>query len=212
MTVSSMRELYRVLEARRVALPVHEVCCYPDEPGVLQAFADSVRATLSTVPEERRKMIHILFSAHGLPQSLIDAGDPYLEQVQRTVAGVMALVEDVPHTLAFQSRATGAKWLEPSTQDALTALARQGVRDVAVVPIAFLSEHVETLYELDMLIRDHALKAGIEGYHRVRSPHCAPRLVEALASLVERALAQHAPLCLARPGGRACPRVADPRR
>jgi hypothetical protein len=113
MSVSSVRELYRVLKAKGVSLPVHEICCFPKDPLLLDAWADNVRETLTEIPEDRRAATHVLFSAHGLPQSLIDKGDPYLEHVKLTVAGVMERVgKDRPHTLAFQSRATGAKWLD----------------------------------------------------------------------------------------------------
>lgn len=213
MSVSSMRELYRVLAQKRVDLPVHEICCFPKEEGFLDAWAGNVRATLETVAADRRAAAHVLFSAHGLPQSVVDAGDPYLEHVKLTVAGVMAKVgADRPHSLAFQSRATGAKWLEPATQDELAALAAKGVRDVVVVPIAFVTEHIETLFELDMLIRDHALSVGIQGYHRVPAPNDADPLIGALADLVRRALAQPAPLCTANVPGWPCMRLNDPRK
>lgn len=212
MSVSSVRELHRVLKARKVALPVHEVCCFPKEPGLLDAWADAVRATLATVPEERRAAAHVVFSAHGLPQSLVDQGDPYLEHVKLTVSGVLERVgQERPHTLAFQSRATGAKWLEPSTPDALADLAKRGVRDVVVVPIAFVTEHVETLFELDMLIKDQAAAAGLTGYHRVPVPNVAPQLMDALAGLVRQALETPRPLCKADVQGWPCPRVRDPR-
>jgi protoporphyrin/coproporphyrin ferrochelatase len=131
--------------------------------------------------------VHVLFSAHGLPRQLVERGDPYLAQVKATVQAVMHRLDSSrPWSLAFQSRATRVAWLEPFTQDALAALARQGVREVAVVPIAFLTEHVETLFELDMLIRDQALAAGIEGYHRVPALNDSPALIDCLAGLVRR--------------------------
>jgi ferrochelatase len=185
---SSLRELRRVLRERAPGLPLHEICCFPTAPGFLAAWARLIRETLAGVPEGRREKAHVLFSAHGLPQKLIDSGDPYLAHVQATVRGVMAELPGVPHSLAFQSRATRVKWLEPATEHALADLAKAGVKDVAVVPIAFLTEHIETLYELDMLIKDQALAAGIEGYHRVPAPECAPELIGALADLVRSAL------------------------
>lgn len=217
MSVSSVRELYRVLKSRKIDLPVHEICCFPTEPGLVEAWSDNLRATVDGLPEDRRRATHVLFSAHGLPQSVVDAGDPYLEHVKLTVAAVMErAATGLPHTLAFQSRATGAKWLEPSTPDALADLARKGVKDVAVVPIAFVTEHVETLFELDLLIRDQALAAGLGGYHRVPVPSVAPKLMDGLAALVRRALERPAlerpePLCTSRVDGWPCPRVADPR-
>jgi ferrochelatase len=213
-TGSSMKELRRVLSTLPSPPPLHEVCCYPTEPAFLDAWADRVRESLAGLPGERRDKAHVLFSAHGLPQSVIDGGDPYLLQIEATVKGVMArLASGLAHSLAFQSRATRAKWLEPSTETALSRLAAAGVADVLVVPIAFLTDHVETLYELDMLIRDHAMRVGLNGYHRVSALNGSPLLIEALAALVQRALARPASgspcdaheVCAAAPGRLSCP-------
>ena len=190
---SSMHELHRVLRAKGASQPLHSVCCYPIEPRFLDAWAERVLETLAGLPEAARAKTHVLFSAHGLPQSVIDKGDPYLLQIEATVKGVVSrLAPGQPHSLAFQSRATRAKWLSPSTEEALTRLVQEGVTDVAVVPVAFLTDHVETLYELDMLIRDHALAAGLKGYHRVGALNESPALIEALATVVQRALSKPA--------------------
>lgn len=205
-SVSSLRELKRVLARKNPALPVHEVCCYPTEPGFLDGWAERIRATLAAIPPERREKAHLLFSAHSLPQSVIDRGDPYLSQIQATIAGVMQRLEPGQiHSLAFQSKATRVKWLGPSTQDALGALAHAGVQDVAVVPIAFLTDHIETLYELDMLIKDHAAKVGIPFYHRVAALNGSGALIAGLARLVRKALASDRPVCEGGPVP--CPRV-----
>lgn len=206
MTGSSEAELLRVLRAKVPDLPVFEVCCYPEASGFVDAWADRVRETLESVPADRRASTHVVFSAHGLPQKLVDSGDPYLSQVQATVRAVMERFPGVPHHLAFQSKATRAKWLEPAVEVHLAALAKQGVEDVVVVPISFLTEHVETLFELDMLIKDQALASGIKGYHRARAPGDHPRLVEELASQVLRALKKGAlqPCGLPGPG---CPMI-----
>ncbi len=193
-TVSSIKELRRVLKARRLDLPVHEVCCYPTHPKFVEAWVERIRATLDGIEPGRRAKAHVLFSAHSLPKSVIEKGDPYLAHVQATVRAVMEKLPGVPHSLAFQSRATKIPWLEPFTQDELTRLAQAGVKDVAVVPIAFLTDHIETLYELDMLIKDHALKVGIEGYHRVAALNSSDKLADALADVVRRALGEGGPL------------------
>lgn len=205
---SSLKELRRVLRQKAPHLPFQEVCCFPAEEGFLEAWAVEVRKTLEAIPEERRAEAHILFSAHGLPQRVIDKGDPYLAHVEASVAGVMErLPAGQPHALAFQSRATRVKWLEPATEDALEQLAKSGVKDVVVVPIAFVTEHVETLFELDMLLKSPAIEAGIEGYHRVPVPATAPALIASLAGLVRDAKeGKYAPCPLPGSSHLKCPR------
>ncbi len=206
-SLSAMRELRRVLARKAPGLPLHEICCFPTAPGLLAAWEKRIRATLETLPPPRRERAHVLFSAHGLPMKVIERGDPYLAHVEATVAGVMArLPRGLAHSIAFQSRATRVKWLEPPTEQALADLAGRGVEDVLVVPISFLTEHVETLFELDMLIRDQAIAAGIKGYHRVPAPQDDPELIGALAELVRGALepGRLRPCGLIGPGGR-CP-------
>lgn len=208
---SSIAELRRVLARKAPQLPLYEVCCWPAVPGFLDAWAGEVRKTLEGVAPERRAAAHVLFSAHGLPQSVIDKGDPYLAHVQASCRGVMdRLPSGTPWSLAFQSRATRVKWLEPATEHELERLAKAGVKDVVVVPIAFVTEHVETLFELDMLIKEPALAAGIEGYHRVHAPALAPELIGELAALVRGAQRGELPACPTAAGsGCKCPRRGD---
>lgn len=187
---SSVKALRRVLRKRAPWMPVYEVCSFYDAPGFVEAWVEAVRATLETIPAGRRERAHVLFSAHGLPQSLVDRGDPYLAHVQATVAAVMrGLGSPNPHSLAFQSRATPVRWLEPATEDELAELGRRKVEDVVVVPIAFVTEHVETLFELDLLLKEPALAGGIGAYHRVMVPHVAPSFVGELATRVRKVLA-----------------------
>lgn len=184
---SSVKELRRVMRRKAPFVPVHEVCSFAEAPGFLDAWAAAIREVLAGIAEERRPHAHVLFSAHGLPQKVVDRGDPYLAQVQASVRGVMErLGSPNPYGLSFQSRATKAKWLEPATEDALESLGRAGTKDVVVVPIAFVTEHVETLFELDLLLRAPALEAGIGAYHRVAVPHLS--FVDSLADLVRGAL------------------------
>ncbi len=193
---SSVAELRRVLGRKAPQLPLKEVCCWPAVPGFLDAWAHAVGETLAGIAPARREKAHVLFSAHGLPQSVVDKGDPYLAHVQLSCKGVMErLPAGTPWSLAFQSRATRVKWLEPATEHELDRLAKAGVKDVVVVPIAFVTEHIETLFELDMLLKDPAVEAGIEGYHRVLVPATAPELIAELAGLVRGARKGELPLC-----------------
>lgn len=206
---SSVAELRRVLARKAPYLPLREVCCWPTAAGFLDAWANAIGAVLDRIAPERRADAHVLFSAHGLPQSVVDRGDPYYEHVLASCRGVIArLSPGTSWSVAFQSRATAGRWLEPATEHELDRLAKAGVKDVIVVPIAFVTEHVETLYELDILLKEPALAAGIEGYHRVPVPSVAPELVAALADLVRGAQRGDLPTCAAAPG-RKCARRGD---
>jgi ferrochelatase len=191
-TGSSRRELERTLAQPRFRNHFHvsSIDSYPDEPLYLDALTDTVQRALDSFPAARRHDVVLLFSAHGLPQKFIDEGDPYVEHTERTRRGVLARLQ-VPNRqlLAYQSRTGPVQWIGPGTEDVLEELAREGVREVLVIPVSFVSDHIETLYEVDQLFRDGALRAGIADYRRSDALNTHPRFIEALAQLVERHLA-----------------------
>jgi protoporphyrin/coproporphyrin ferrochelatase len=134
---------------------------------------------------------HIVFSAHSVPVRYIEEGDPYLEQTRRTVEMVMERVAaSRPHHLSFQSKVGPVEWLRPSTDEIIRTLAGQGVRQMLLVPISFVSEHIETLYELDILYRKTAEEAGLVEYRRVSALNCRPAFIRALADLVQEQLSE----------------------
>ncbi|MBD2037515.1 ferrochelatase [Leptolyngbya sp. FACHB-321] len=155
-----------------------------DRPGYLQAMADLIAKELDQFPEPDK--VHVFFSAHGVPVSYVEeAGDPYQREIEACVALIMkTLNRPNPHVLAYQSRVGPVEWLQPYTDDALTALAEQGVKDLAVVPISFVSEHIETLQEIDMEYRELAEEAGIANFHRVPALNTHPGFINDLADLV----------------------------
>ena len=175
--------------AARVGLfkPVSALCCYPTDPGfavatarIVQDAYDKARASLDpAVP------LRILFSAHGLPQSIVKDGDPYQYQIGQTVAAVLSAWarNDLDWKICYQSRATPVKWIEPSTDDEIV---RGGASKSAllVVPIAFVSEHSETLVELDIEYRELAEKNHVPGYFRVSTQQCDAGFIDSLAALV----------------------------
>lgn len=185
-TGSSMAELLRVMKRRRTKLPVARIETWYDHPGYLDALAARVRACLDTFPAGSRPTL--LFSAHGLPKHFIDDGDPYCEHIRVTMEAVRARLPDLPWTLGYQSRVGPVEWIGPSTEEVVDRLGREGVKDVLAVPISFVSDHIETLYEVDMLYGDQAKKVGIMNFRRPEGLNDFPPFLDALASVVEPAL------------------------
>jgi ferrochelatase len=170
------------------ALPLREVEHYPQDPLYLDALASTVREALRRFAEPEKA--HLLFSAHGVPQSIIRKGDPYEREIHQTVEGVRArLPPDQPWSLSYQSKVGPVKWLEPATLDHIPDLAKQGVRKLLIVPVAFVSDHIETLHEQRILLRGVAAAAGIEQYEVANALNDCRLFARALAGLVRRAAA-----------------------
>jgi protoporphyrin/coproporphyrin ferrochelatase len=188
-TGSSESERQRVLATPRWRghFQVSGIASYPDDPFYLDALTDTVRKGLAGFPPDVRDRVVLLFSAHGLPKKFVDRGDPYVEHTKATRDGIVARL-NVPnrHVLGFQSRTGPVEWIGPGTEQVIEELGREGVREVLVVPLSFVSDHIETLYEVDMLFRDDATKAGIADYRRTEALNTHPLFIEALAGLVER--------------------------
>ena len=159
---------------------------YFEHPDYLEAVMGTIKTALSQ-PQVPPDTV-LLFSAHGVPQKIVDRGDPYVHHIQRCVE---TLSRAFPNrsVLSFQSRVGKAKWYGTFTLDKVTALGRSGVKSLAVVPISFTSENVETLYELDILVKETALASGIEQYIRVPAVDDCPRYIQALSDLVRTHLA-----------------------
>jgi ferrochelatase len=190
-TGSSVRELERTLARPRWRdrFEVSRIDAWPEEPEYLEALAERVRAALQGFPAERRDGVVLLFSAHGLPQRFVDRGDPYVDQTRATLRGVLErLALPNRHVLGFQSRTGPVRWIGPGTEVVLRDLGAEGVKDVLVIPISFVSDHIETLYEVDQLFAEDARRSGITDYRRTEALGTHPRFVEALANLVERHL------------------------
>jgi ferrochelatase len=155
-----------------------------DNLGYLQAMADLITQELeqSAHPEQ----VHIFFSAHGVPQSYVDeAGDPYQKEIEECTRLIMnTLNRPNDYTLAYQSRVGPVEWLKPYTEDALKELGEQGINNILVIPISFVSEHIETLQEIDIEYREIAEDAGIENFMRVPALNTHPLFIDSLAHLV----------------------------
>ena len=164
-----------------------------NNPQYLRAMADLIAQELDKF--ENPEAAHVFFSAHGVPMSYVEeAGDPYQKEIEECTRLIMeTLGRSNKHTLAYQSRVGPVEWLQPYTEDALQELAAQGIKDLVVVPISFVSEHIETLQEIDIEYREIAEEAGIENFHRVPALNTHPGFINSLAELVIESL--DAPPC-----------------
>ncbi len=157
-------------------------------PGYLRAMADLIAQQLDQyeIPND----VHIFFSAHGVPVSYVEeAGDPYQREIEECTALIMeTLNRPNAHTLAYQSRVGPVEWLKPYTEDAIADLADQNIQNLLVVPISFVSEHIETLQEIDIEYREVAEEAGIHNFQRVPALNTHPVFIADLADMVIDAL------------------------
>jgi len=187
-TGSSRRAFDRALASpawQSFGFEVTHIDRYAADPRYLDAMADMVARGWNAIPFERRRQTVLLFSAHGLPQKFIDEGDPYIEDIEATRRGILERLNlPVRNELAYQSRTGPVKWIGPGTEQMLESLAREGVTDVLVVPLSFVSDHIETLYEVDLLFADAARDAGIVHYRRTEALNTSPLFIGALAGLV----------------------------
>ena len=185
-TGSSFKALDRALAGTSIQLA--RVKRYADAPGYIEAMCDRVSEAIASLPDAHRATAPVLFSAHGLPESYIRKGDPYLDEIRTTVGAVTdRLGIRGRERLAFQSRVGRQKWLGPYMEHALDELAEAGHKAVVVCPVAFTGEHIETLQEIDILYRERANQHGITHFARARTVGCHPAFIRALADLAEAA-------------------------
>lgn len=182
------------------------LCCYPTDQGYAAATAARIQPAYAAMRArlDPAVRLRVLFSAHGLPEAIVQAGDPYQWQIEQTVAAVLAAWGDtgLDWTICYQSRATPQKWIDPSTDSEVERAGGEGVA-LLVVPIAFVSEHTETLVELDVEYRLLAERAGVPAYERVPTQNADPGFIAALAALLLQARARGPGLC-SHIGGRFC--------
>jgi protoporphyrin/coproporphyrin ferrochelatase len=180
-TRSSLLELHRLWPKGR---PLAEICTWHDHEGYLDASAAALRETLATVPADLRDRVLVIFSAHGLPMSQVRKGDPYPTYIEHSSRETARRAGVTRWQVTYQSRVGPTKWLGPDTVEWLGANAKDLV--VVTVPIAFVSEHLETLYDMDMLAKDSATKAGAKAYLRVPALGTRPDFIAALADVVKQ--------------------------
>ncbi len=208
-TGSSLADWARAAAAAGLGAPTRSLCCYPTQTGFVTEVADLLRSALAVAGNAPR----VLFSAHGLPKKFIDRGDPYQWQIEQTAAAVAgavtgavsgaAPVPNLDWRVCYQSRVGPLEWIGPSTDAEIARAGAEG-RPVVVVPIAFVSEHSETLVELDIEYRRLAEEKGVPCYTRVATVDTGAVFIAGLAELVRAALAGERALC-SQDGARHCP-------
>ncbi len=203
-TASSLAEWQRAAAAAGLRLPTGALCCYPTEPGFIAGLVAEIEKVLRLWPPSEKK--RILFSAHGLPEKIVKAGDPYQWQVEQTVAAIRGALArpELDSVVCYQSRVGPLAWLGPSTEAEIRRAGAEGV-GLLVVPVAFVSEHSETLVELDIEYRHLASAVGVPTYIRVPTVGTAPSFIAGLAALVRQGAGHPDEGPRPRGGRRLCP-------
>jgi len=190
-TRSSLKEWRRVFGEPDGGPPVRTVDHFHDHPLYIWALVQRIGSMLRQFADSSK--IHLIFSAHGLPMSLVKKGDPYPEQIGKTVRLVCELGAKEfggwprTHLLCYQSRVGRAKWLQPPLTETIERLGHEGVKEMLVVPISFVTEHIETLHEINIEAREDAMKAGVEKFRMMPAVGDSPLFIGALQDLVLRA-------------------------
>ncbi len=182
-TLSSFEEWNRVTRHPGRRMKVIQIDDYHDDPLYIGAVSARIGEALAKFPEDVRNNVHILFSAHGVPVRVIKRGDPYQKQILETV-GLVSKNFPNPHSLAYQSRVGPVKWLGPPTLEEIKRLAAGGEKNILAVPISFVSEHSETLYEVNYLFRKEAAQAGVRQFEMMPALNDSPKFIETLTGLV----------------------------
>jgi protoporphyrin/coproporphyrin ferrochelatase len=183
-TGSSLKEWNRLYKPK---VPVQLIDHFFDHPDYIAGVVERINSVLQQLPNPEE--VHLVFSAHGLPMALVEKGDPYPQHIEATVR----LVREMgswrnPHILCYQSRVGPQKWLTPSLTGTIDQMAREGKRRLLVIPISFLTEHIETLHEINIEAREQAESLGIHDFHMMPALNDSPLLIRALADLVLRSV------------------------
>jgi ferrochelatase len=183
-TRSSLNEWIRQYKP---TTPVNIIDHFYDHPDYIAAIVERINTVLAEI--KRPDEIHLVFSAHGLPLALVEKGDPYPKQIEETVQMVRELgAWPNPHILCYQSRVGPQKWLQPSLTTTIEQMAHNGIKRMLVIPISFLTEHIETLHEINVEAREQAESLGVTEFRMMPALNDSPLLIRALADLVLRSV------------------------
>ncbi len=205
-TGSSFADWERAAKSINLNIPTTKICCYPADLGFITAHAKLIKDSYWRASENGKP--RVLFSAHGLPEKIIEKGDPYQWQVEKTVSVITQIlaIEELDYSICYQSRVGPMKWIGPSAESEIKRAGKEKI-PLLVVPVSFVSEHSETLVELDIEYRRLAEKHGAIGYVRVPALGVEPLFIEALADLCLKVEKEEKICSFSK--GHYCPRTFD---
>jgi protoporphyrin/coproporphyrin ferrochelatase len=185
-TASSLADWYAAARRAGLSVPNSAICCYPTQPGFIAALAEGISRSLDKAGAANPRL---LLTAHGLPERIVAAGDPYPRHVEETAMAVIGMLNTpgLDWRVCYQSRVGPLRWIGPATDEEVRRAGSEG-RAIVIAPIAFVSEHSETLVELDMEYGELARHSGVPSYIRVPTVSTAPAFIAGLAHLVRAAL------------------------
>jgi ferrochelatase len=178
-TGSSLTDLHRTNNRLRLHIPIRSIHAWPTLPRYVACLAARIEEGMDRFGEQP---VHLVYSAHSLPVQFIKEGDPYVNDLTQTIRA-LEQITGIQGTLCYQSRSGPVEWLGPALPEVITALAAQGAENMLVVPLSFVSDHVETLFEIDIQYRQMAEGLGIR-FESTRALNADPLFIEALRSLV----------------------------
>lgn len=184
-TGSCLTEVEKALYNYKDKLEIYVIKEWPKQPDYVQSLANKIKAALTVFPAEHRDKVEVVFTAHSLPEEFIKQGDPYVKQVEETVGECLKLLKINNWQIAFQSRSGPVKWLEPATDKLISKLAHSGSKYLLFVPISFVSDHIETLYEIDIMFKKQAINEGFLQVERSVALNSDELFIKALATLVK---------------------------
>jgi protoporphyrin/coproporphyrin ferrochelatase len=188
-TRSSMNEWNRQMQKQKLSIQTRFICCFPSQPLFIEAFVENINLALARFHKVTSSDIDLIFSAHGVPLSYIKHGDPYQLQIEETVRCIVECGKwNSPHTLCYQSKVGPMKWLKPSLIETVEHLAGKGRKHLLVIPIAFVTDHIETLHEINIDVRRHAIALGLQQFELTPALNDHPKFIQCLAELVQAQL------------------------
>lgn len=202
-TESSLRDWERAAAKAGLAAPARAICCYPMDEGFVAGYAALLKQALASAGN--LEGWRVLFSAHGLPKKVVEQGDPYQAQVEQSCAAIVARLglPGLDWVTCYQSRVGPLEWIGPATDDEIRRAGAEG-KSLIVLPVAFVSEHSETLVELDKEYGHLAQEAGVPAYMRVPALGTEPQFIQGLARLVREASTRDTILCPEEAAGHVC--------